>query len=81
MTRPRKPPPRRLRLRARVLMAERGIRSVSELQRRLAAAGVTISVPQLIRVIDGETRHLNTEVLNGLLDVFGCRSAELLSDE
>jgi hypothetical protein len=58
--------------RVRVLMAERDIRSVSELVRRLDRAGVFISVAQLGRLIDGKTAHWNQEVIEGLMAVFDC---------
>jgi hypothetical protein len=58
-------------------MADRGIRSVSALQRSLAVIGVAISLPQLIRVVDGTAKHINKEVVEGLLTVFDCGIAEL----
>ncbi len=70
-------PARRLILRARSVMADRGVRSVSALQRSLAAIGVAISVPQLIRVVDGDAKHLNKDVIEGMLTVFGCGLTEL----
>jgi len=77
----RKPkmPARRLILRARTVMAERGVRSVSALQRSLAAIGIGISVPQLIRVVDGNAKHINKNVIEGLLTVLNCGVAELFA--
>ncbi len=74
-----KTPARRLVLRARTVMAERGIRSVSALQRSLAAIGIGISVPQLIRVVDGEAKHINKDVIEGMLTVLNCGIADLFT--
>lgn len=68
-------------LRVRVCMAERGIRSVAALHRLLIEAGVDISHPQLIRVVDNRALHLNVALLNGFLKVFGCRVDELFGEE
>ncbi|MBL8525279.1 MAG: helix-turn-helix transcriptional regulator [Betaproteobacteria bacterium] len=70
---------RKLVLRARSVMADRGFRSVSALQRSLAAIGVAISVPQLIRVVDGDAKHINKDVIEGLLTVFDCGIGDLFS--
>ena len=74
-----KMPARRLILRARTVMAERGVRSVSALQRSLAAIGIAISVPQLIRVVDGDAKHLNKDVIEGLLTVLNCGVGDLFA--
>ncbi len=66
-----------LRPRARVLMAEREIRTVSELKRRLEDLGVEISLPQLGRVIDGKADHWNKQVIQGLVTVFDCEFGDL----
>jgi len=68
-------------LRVRVCMAERGIRSVAALHRLLIEAGVDISHPQLIRVVDNRAQHLNVALLNGFLKVFGCRVEDLFGEE
>jgi hypothetical protein len=65
-------------VRARAVMADRGYRSISALQRSLAAIGVVISLPQLIRVVDGEAKHINKDVIEGMLTLFQCGVAELL---
>ena len=70
---------RKLVLRARSVMVDRGFRSVSALQRSLAAVGVAISVPQLIRVVDGSAKHINKEVIEGLLTVFDCGIGDLFA--
>lgn len=69
---------RQLIWRVRVIMAERGIRSVSELVRRLEQIGVAISVAQLGRLIDGKTRLWNQEVIEGLMEVLQCELSDLL---
>ena len=66
---PAKGSPVTLAFRIRVVMAERGIRSVAALQRMLKAIGVDISVPQLIRIVDGQSTHVSTAVLGGLIAV------------
>jgi hypothetical protein len=73
-------PERSIMLRVRVCMAERGIRSVAALHRLLIEAGVEISHPQLIRVVDNRAQHLNVALLNGLLNVLGCRVDELFGE-
>lgn len=74
-------PERHITLRVRVRMAERGIRSVAALHRMLIDAGVDISHPQLIRVVDNRAQHLNVALLNGLLKVLNCRVDELFGEE
>lgn len=58
-------------------MREHGIPSVSELSRQLEAIGVSISIAQLGRLIDGDARHWNQEVLEGLLTIFQCGIGDL----
>lgn len=70
--------PRQLQWRARVVMAERGIRSVSALSRRLNALGVTISGSQLGRIIDGKSSHFNSAVVGALLTALDCGLNDLL---
>jgi DNA-binding Xre family transcriptional regulator len=64
-------------LRVRVRMAERGIRSVAELHRRLSEQGVSVSHSQLIRIIDNKAQHLSVPLLNGLMRVLECGVEEL----
>ncbi|MFZ4538424.1 helix-turn-helix domain-containing protein [Propionivibrio sp.] len=68
-----------LAFRVRVVMAERGIRSVAALQRLLDGIGVKISVPQLIRIVDGQSSHVSTMVLGGLIAVLHCSIADLIA--
>lgn len=71
-------PRRKIAWRARVVMAERGIRSVSELARRLEVIGVSISVSQLGRMIDGKTQLWNRDVIEGMMTVLGCELSDLV---
>jgi DNA-binding Xre family transcriptional regulator len=66
--------------RVRVLMAEREVRSVSELVRRLEDIGVSISIAQLGRLIDGKTQHWSQEVVEGLMTVLECDIGDLWRD-
>lgn len=72
-------PVKKLIVRARAVMGERGVRSVSALQRSLVAIGVAISVPQLIRVIDGSAKHINKDVIEGIMTVLNCNLNELFA--
>lgn len=63
--------------RVRVLMAERNIRSVSDLVRRLEDVGVSISIAALGRMIDGKTQHWSQEVVEGLMTVLECGIGDL----
>jgi hypothetical protein len=69
--------PRRLKWRTRVVMAERDIRSVSALCRKLSALGVEISESQLGRIIDGKSSHFNSAVVGGLLAALDCGLTDL----
>jgi hypothetical protein len=71
--------PATLAFRIRIVMAERGIRSVAALQRMLKTIGVEISVPQLIRIVDGQSSHLSTVVLGGLITVLQCGIEDLIA--
>ena len=70
--------PRRLKWRTRVMMAERGIRSVSALCRKLDELGIDISESQLGRIIDGKSSHFNAKVVGGLLAALDCGIDDLL---
>ncbi len=76
---PRKKAPARRSVvwRVRVLMAERNVRSVSELVRRLEDIGVSISIAQLGRLIDGKTQHWSQDVIEGLMTVLECGVGDL----
>ncbi len=68
-----------LAFRIRVVMAERGIRSVAALQRMLNSLGGAMSVPQLIRIVDGQSTHVSTAVLGGLIAVLQCGIEDLIA--
>ena len=81
MSKTQSKPPRKITWRVRVMMAERGVRSVSELVRRLDQVGVSISVAQLGRLIDGKTQRWSQEVIEGLMLVLDCELSDLLRSE
>lgn len=68
----------RLAWRLRVMMAERDIRSVSELCRRLSVHGVTMSSQQMGRIVNAMPARLNTELFAALLAVLDCAPNDLL---
>jgi hypothetical protein len=70
--------PRQLEWRARVVMAQQGIRSVTALTRKLKTVGVDISDSQLGRIIDGKSSHFNSTVVGALLTVLNCGLDDLL---
>lgn len=63
------------------MMAERGVRSVSELVRHLEQIGVSISVAQLGRLIDGKSAYWNQKVIEGLMEVLDCGLDDLLQSQ
>jgi DNA-binding Xre family transcriptional regulator len=73
--------PATLAFRIRVVMAKRGIRSVAALQRMLKAIDIDISVPQLIRIVDGQSTHVSTVVLGGLVTILQCGIEDLIAVE
>ena len=77
MPRKKSNPRRAVVWRVRVLMAERNVRSVSELVRRMEDIGVSISIAQLGRLIDGKTQHWSQEVIEGLMTILECQVGEL----
>lgn len=62
-------------------MAMRNIRSVSELVRRLDEIGVSVSVSQLGRLIDGKAQYWSQEVVEGLMTVLDCQASELWEEK
>lgn len=64
--------------RVRVVMAEKNVRSVTDLVRRLDEIGISISVSQLGRLIDGKTQHWSQDVIEGLMTVLDCSLSDLL---
>ena len=77
MPRKKSNPRRAVVWRVRVLMAERNVRSVSELVRRMEDIGVSISIAPLGRLIDGKTQHWSQEVIEGLMTILECQVGDL----
>lgn len=63
---------------ARMLMAKHNIRSVSALVIRLNEIGISISIAQLGRLIDGKNKLWNQEVVEGLLVIFDCSLSDMI---
>jgi len=79
MVKAKKPPKKRaVQFRVRFMMLERNVRSVSELSRHLEDIGVSISVSQLGRLIDGKSTHWSQEILEGLMTVLNCELSDLV---
>ena len=72
------PKPKEIRWRVRVMMAERDIRTATDLGRRLREVGLEISSQQLARVVNEMPQRMNTDLLAGLLTVLDCTPGDLL---
>ncbi len=81
MAKPTSPPRRKALWCVREVMEQRGIMSVSALWRLLAAIGVTVSISNLGRLIDGKLQHWNQDVIEGLLTVLECNIEDILVTE
>lgn len=68
----------RLEWRVRVIMAERGIKTITELRQRLVTVGVEISTTQLGRVLDALPDRISSELLAGFTTVLQCEIGDLL---
>lgn len=66
-----------LKSRVRVVMAERGIHTITELSRRLKAIHLDVSKYQLGRFIDSHTPLWNPWIIAGLLTVLDCELTDL----
>lgn len=77
---PSNKPRRKLVWRVRVTMAERGIRTVTDLAKCLEEIGIKTSVSQLGRLIDGKTKLFNPEIMEGLMVVLDCDLDGILSN-
>ncbi|XTI73277.1 helix-turn-helix domain-containing protein [Acidithiobacillus sp. AC3] len=64
--------------RVRVVMAERRIKTITELRQRLTEIGVDISTTQLGRVLDNLPNRLSMDLLAGLTTVLHCQVGDLL---
>ena len=64
--------------RVRVVMAERGLKTVTSLQRLLSKAGIEVSTQHLSTVVNGLPERLNLVLLSGLCTVLDCDVSDLL---
>ena len=64
--------------RVRVMMAERHIKTITELRKQLESVGVYISTTQLSRVVDALPTLIRSEVLAGLTTVLRCEVSDLI---
>jgi DNA-binding Xre family transcriptional regulator len=61
-----------------ILMAEKGIRSVSELQRMIKEHGLTISRRTLDKFYNNESNRFDMDTLATLCVILDCKIGELL---
>ncbi|MCR6480423.1 helix-turn-helix transcriptional regulator [Variovorax sp. ZS18.2.2] len=71
-------PIKALQWRLHAVMADRGIRTATELHRRLQPYGVEITSHQLSRIVAKMPDRLNTKVLSALMTVLDCSANELI---
>ena len=71
-------PPKRLKWRLAVLMAENDIRTATELHRRLTEFGVDLTSDRVSRIVNAFPERLNTTLLAGLLSVLNCELTDLI---
>ena len=64
--------------RVRVMMAERHIKTITELRKQLEEVGVEISTTQLSRIVDALPTRISSEVLAGLTTVLRCEVGDLM---
>jgi hypothetical protein len=64
--------------RLHTVMSERGIRTATELHRRLQHYEVDITIHQLTRIVAALPARLNTQVLAALMTELQCDASELL---
>jgi len=72
---------RRLTWRLEILMAERKIRSATELHRLLVNYGYKITSSQLSRVVKDRPERVSTDLLDHLLEILNCEIGDLLRSE
>lgn len=70
--------PNALQWRLHPVMAERGIRTATELHRRLQPYDLDITLHQLNRIVTQLPQRLNTRVLAALMATLDCDAGELL---
>lgn len=59
------------------MMAKRGIRTATDLQRRLAAIGVHVTSTHLARLVSGEPLRMSRDIMWGLTEVLECDTNDL----
>lgn len=62
----------------RILMAEQGMYSTTDLIPHLRERGINLSNAQVYRLVTGKPERINLAVLIALCDIMGCRQDELL---
>lgn len=70
--------PKQLEWRLAVMMAERGIRTATELHRQLIEYGIDISSDRVSRVVSQKPERLNLDLLACLATVLNCNTDDLL---
>ena len=63
-----------------VVMAERGIRTATELHRMLTPYGIDISSHRISRIVAKMPDRLNMQVLIGLMTVLECSASDLIRE-
>lgn len=61
-----------------ILMAEKGIRSVSELQRRIQDKGLTIARRTLDKIYTNESNRIDYDTIATLCTILDCEIGDLL---
>lgn len=59
------------------VMADRGIRTSVELQRKLASVGVHVSSQNLLRLIKENPKRVSSDIMYGLTEVLECTAGDL----
>ena len=72
---------KKLAWRLRVMMAERDIRSATELHRLLLKSGYNITSSQLTRIVKERPERISTDLLDHLLNILNCEISDLLRSE
>jgi DNA-binding Xre family transcriptional regulator len=78
-TKPKSIPPAAMRI--NILMAERGIRFVTDLHGQLQKLGIDVSHSHLSRLVNNTSKSITFELLAGLAKVFDCNVSELFAEQ
>ncbi len=62
----------------RDMMTRRGIKTITELSRRLASIGIKIANPNLGKLVDGKSSYWSQETLVGLMTILDCELSDLV---